>query len=266
VIRDLPPIKHWFRAINPVEFDFTQLSSFAHFTWPIDRMKEFREEIEKQTAITELILKNTPESLHTKLLAGCFKQTALLRRYHGMLKVGETVEMVENGFKHAFYSKVVIIAQHADVIEEFRIRLSEYRPVTLYGGTDDDKRSKHQFKFRMNPKCRVAICNPFALRAPMDLTPANRIFIVEPSPNPDDNAQAILRVHSKGQRDPVRVFWVGLYKSLDMRSMYQVKLETQKLTAQFVDPRPIEDDPDLREAVDLISVQNQLNQGQRLQE
>lgn len=225
----LPPISYSTIVVEEGKVDLTQESSFVQYTLNHDGIKELEAKLKAEL----LQVKNAISTNNVRLLEGLAKSVSTLRRYVGIQKVEKTVELVTEELRNGLYNKIVIFAIHRDVIEGLRVRLGEFNPVTLYGGTRFDSAHKHIDKFQNFPKFRVFIGNITACGIAINLTAAHNVLMLEQEWTPASNAQAIARCHRYGQTNPVVVRMVGLANSLDEKIVQILKRKTEELTEIF---------------------------------
>lgn len=240
VMRDLPPIRFADLVVYPpkegVPIDLLEMA-FPRYYLPSANEDLFQREIAKE----ETLLKSFLEKLHEAdratfnqgELQAMSASIATLRRYTGLLKVPAIVDIVAEELRYDAYPKIVIFAIHTTVIDTLRERLHEFGAVTIYGKTPIEKRQKHIDKFQTNPKCRVLIGQIQAAGTGITLTASNQVLFAEQSFVPGENAQAAMRCHRIGQKNPVLVRTVGLYDSLDERISQILKQKMRDITALF---------------------------------
>lgn len=159
--------------------------------------------------------------------------TSNSRRFTGLQKVPNVVELIKHELLEGHYQKIVLFAWHRDVVEFLRISLREFNPVTLYGGQLLTRKDAHIQSFQKNPKTRVMIANITAAGVAIDLTAASEVAFVEASYVPSDNAQAVMRVHRYPQKQPVRCRFFALHGSNDDLVMQILRRKTKDLTKIF---------------------------------
>lgn len=235
VMKELPDIFYGTLTVEPGLVEFDILPSFAQYFLPVERRQDLWNEISRQDKLLKDVYTNMKVDNLDALnaIASISDSVSTLRRYVGLQKVEAVVEQIKSEFKAKRYEKIVIFAIHRDVIENLRQGLKDFGPVTLYGGTDPEKRQRHIDKFQNNPKCQVFIGNIMAAGTAITLIAAHDILIIEPDWVPGNNAQAIMRVHRIGQTETVNVRFVSLYDSLDQQIMSVLKRKTKELTAIF---------------------------------
>ena len=221
-------------------------------------------DLELDTGFVTYVIQNRVDELEAKLaseifqvtdvintkniryLEGMAKSVSTLRRYMGIQKVEKVAEMVKQELTAKLYNKVVIFGIHQAVIEGLRVRLKDFNPVTLYGGSKFNTAHSNIDKFQNNPKCQVFIANITAAGIAINLTAAHNVIMCEQEWTPAKNQQAIARCHRTGQTKPVSVRFVGLANSLDEKISKILKKKTEELTMIFDKNRS----PDTKEEID----------------
>lgn len=156
--------------------------------------------------------------------------TSTLRRYIGLAKLPACLDIIEEELASGAIKKIVLFAVHQQVIEETRLRLRKFKPVTLYGGTPVEKRQLHIDAFQNTKECRVFIGQIIAAGSAITLTAANEIAFLEQDWVPGNNAQASMRCHRIGQTKKVRVRFFVCADSIDEDVMEAVAIKTRTLT------------------------------------
>ncbi|MCH7602091.1 MAG: SWF/SNF helicase family protein, partial [Planctomycetes bacterium] len=120
------------------------------------------------------------------------------------------------------YDKVVVFCQHHSVLDIFREKLEEFGLVGFTGGASGLARTEAIDEFTNNPNTRVFLAQQTAAGIAINLQVAAEVVLVEPSWTPDDNYQAMKRIHRIGQTRScrARIFAVG--DSLDEPIMESV--------------------------------------------
>lgn len=236
VMKELPPITYADITVEPGLVDIGTQSSFVQYCYPPERIHELNRILELEKKMVEEATRHTHLGAEgVKVLEALAKSVSTLRRYNGLQKVEAVADIIEEELTFGAYDKVVVFAIHRDVIEALRVRLSKFGAVTLYGGTDPEKRDKHVKSFQNNPKTRVFIGNIQAAGTNITLTAAHNVVFVEQEWTPGNNAQAAMRCHRIGQTKPVFVRVVSLSDSLDQRVNQVLKRKTRDLTEIFLE-------------------------------
>lgn len=239
VMTQLPPLRFGTVIVEPGPVDL-ELEFTDYFIPGFEREAELRANIERQGRVIEDGMKLAGEANagvratleFLKAMAGR-ESSGLWRRFVGLQKVEPVAQLVKEEFEIGAYEKLVIFAWHRGVIEGLRTRLAAYKPVTLYGGTDAEKRERNIQKFQRDPKCRLFIGNIQAAGTNITLTAASDVLVVEPDWVPGNNAQAIMRCHRIGQTRPVLARFVALAGGADERISNVLRRKTRELSALF---------------------------------
>jgi SWI/SNF-related matrix-associated actin-dependent regulator 1 of chromatin subfamily A len=165
-----------------------------------------------------------------RLVDSFSKSTSTLRRYIGLAKLPNVLDIIEEELATKAVDKIVLFAIHQQVIELTRLRFRKYGAVTLFGGTPAKKRQEHIDKFQNDKRCRVFIGQIVAAGTGITLTAAHEVAFIESSWVPADNAQAAMRCHRVGQIKPVRVRFFTCEGSVDEEVMSVVVHKTRNIT------------------------------------
>lgn len=234
VLKELPPISFGDVIVERGKVNLLEHASFLPWLIPENRTRELAEKLamEEQRLDTETgaVGLGAPGLQMLEAMAG---SVATLRRYVGLQKVPAVIDMIKFEFENDLYKKIVIFAIHRDVIEWLRRELRKFRPVTLYGKTDPERRQKNIDRFQTDPKCKIFIGNIMAAGTAITLTAAHNVLFIEQDWVPANNAQAAMRCHRIGQEKPVTVRFVGLADSIDERITYTLKRKTRDIVAIF---------------------------------
>lgn len=188
-----------------------------------------------RSALQSVYQTKTPNENRLTILEGMQASSVSLRRFIGLAKVGNICDIIKDELKNHAYDKIVLFAVHQSVIEEARILLGDFNPVTLYGKTPADKRQKNIQKFMTNKYCRVFIGNIEAAGTGIDglQKAACEVAFLEQDWVPSRNAQAIMRVHRYLQERPVRVRIFTMRKSSDELVQDTLMRKSRELTKIF---------------------------------
>lgn len=115
--------------------------------------------------------------------------------------------------------KILVFAEHKEVIEGLRVHLHQFNPIVITGSTAIKKRKPLVDAFQNDPKRRVAILNIQAGGIGWTLTQADRVLMVEFSWRDGDNTQAGDRAHRIGSVKPLLVQYVVLKDSYDAKRL-----------------------------------------------
>lgn len=235
VMKELPPISFGHVSVEPGPVDIEILPSFTQYFLPVDRRDELQGELKRQYELLNSVYNNMRPNENDKLsaLGAISDSISTLRRYIGLQKCRDSIELIKFELASKAYEKIVIFAIHRDVIETMRDGLREFGAVTLYGGTDPAKRQQNIDRFQNNPKCRVFIGNIHAAGTAITLTSAHNVTFIEQDFVPGNNAQAIMRCHRIGQTNHVKVRFIVLDGTLDAKIAFILKRKTEHLTQIF---------------------------------
>lgn len=234
VMKDLPPIYFSDIVVPPGKVDLHVESSFIQYVYPHDKTKELEAKLEaERKLLSDLVTKTGFTMDGMKTLEAISKSISTLRRYTGLQKVQAVADLVTEELTAKAYEKIVIFAIHRDVIENLRIKLSKFKPVTLYGGTPPQTRQKNIDKFQKTDRCRVFIGNIQAAGTAITLTAAHNILFIEQDWVPGNNAQAAMRCHRIGQTKPVYVRCAGLANSIDEKITQVIRIKARQLLVLF---------------------------------
>lgn len=232
VLADLPPLTLSEFTVEPNEVDveyFFPEYEIKPSTRTKDRVARERKELEAQ-------LSSTPEDQRLALLKKAEGKTPTMRRYLGLSKIDGTVAHAEEILRANKYQHLVIFGLHRHVLLELHRRLEHYRPAIIMGETAADKRQARIDRF-CNPENRTRVFLGQIKAAGVGIDGlqniTSRCLIVEPSWVPADNAQAIMRLHRHGQRNPVLAEFVMLNDPLDQYVITTIRRKTKDLAQIF---------------------------------
>lgn len=154
---------------------------------------------------------------------------ARFRRWCGMAKVEQTVEMIAAELEFGALDKVVIFAHHSDVVADIAAGLDEFGVRLITGATYPKFRNEAVEQFQNDPKTRVMVCNIVAGGVGITLTAASDVVFAEMSFVPGENAQAADRCHRIGQTKRVRVRCLALAGSIDSDIVDILTLKTRMI-------------------------------------
>lgn len=155
---------------------------------------------------------------------------ASLRRATGTAKAPLAARMVAEELDAGAYDKIVVFAQHLDVVKLLVNDLAKFGVVSITGSTPPTLRQKAIDNFQTDPRVRVFVGQLQACSTAITLHAANQVMFVEQSWTPSDNAQAAKRCHRIGQSRPVFVRMLGLAKSIDEAVAKVLARKSQMIT------------------------------------
>lgn len=157
------------------------------------------------------------------------------RRLIGQAKAKGAAELIEDELAGSA-DKLIVFAHHRNVIDSLQRQLSKHAPLVIHGGTSQRERDENITMFQRDPNhFRLIILAIEAAGEAITLTAAHRVIIVEPSPVPARNAQAIGRSHRLGQKASVLASFVLLPGTIDARLMSIAARKTRDI-ARIIDP------------------------------
>lgn len=155
--------------------------------------------------------------------------TSTLRRLLGEAKAPLIGKQILNELDDGEYEKIVVLYHHRDVGAALWEQLSAYGVVGFNGSTSKANRQAAIDEFQ-DGSPRVFCAQQSAAGIAINLTAAREVVLVEPAWSPDDNAQAIARIHRIGQDHPCRARIFAVADTLDEAIMEVVarKLQMQQ--------------------------------------
>ena len=191
---------------------------------------------ELATALDDL----DPETLNDDELLAALQAGSVafstVRRLIGRAKMEPAAELVGDMLDDAPAEKVIVFAHHREVIRDLSLKLDRYNPLVIVGSTPPKVREANIMQFQNNPGRRLIILSLDAASESITLHASHNIVIVEPSPVPARNAQAIARAHRKGQKHPVLARILLLPGTLDARLMSIIARKMRDISKVLDDP------------------------------
>jgi len=122
-------------------------------------------------------------------------------------------------------SKSLVFSQFTSTLQWMKQELPKhgFQYKTLSGDMSMEKRAEALRKFKSDPLTTIFLLSMRAGAAGINLTEANRVFLMEPAMNPALEAQAIGRVYRLGQRKPVTVIKMRMKNSFESRLVKVLK-------------------------------------------
>lgn len=146
---------------------------------------------------------------------------ARLRRLLGEYKAPHIGDLLRQELEEGQYYQVVVLAYHRAVLDVLRSKLSEYSPVGFDGSTSQVSRQRAIDHFTQGGS-RVFLAQQTAAGIAINLQASSEVVLVEPSWTPDENQQAIKRIHRIGQTRPCRARIFAVAGTLDEAIMRTV--------------------------------------------
>jgi len=142
-------------------------------------------------------------------------------KFNRLLKELETIRDDEPG------SKSLVFSQFSSTLQWLKQELPKYgfQFRTLSGNMPMSKRAKALRDFQSDPPTTIFLLSMRSAAAGINLTQANRVFLMEPALNPALEAQAVGRVYRLGQKKAVQVVKFVMKDSFETRLS---KLHEQK--------------------------------------
>lgn len=155
-----------------------------------------------------------------------------LRRYVGKHKAPLIAQIVRDEVQQQQYEKIVVLYYHKEVGETFRhlFRLHHITFAGFDGDTPTAKRQEEIDMFKATPGAKVFLAQQSAAGIAINLQCAHEIILVEPAWSPEDNAQAIKRIHRIGQTEPCRARIFAVEGTLDEQIMGVLAQKTRMIT------------------------------------
>lgn len=212
VLKDLPPIR----------FDVLPLT--GKITIPPDMADEVAEQMrEVQKAL---------EDGGIDALKAIAPHVATLRRLTGAAKVAPVVEWVRDQLDGGM-EKIVLFAQHKEVITNLALPLLKTSYVAVVDGSTTDRQAQVD-RFQNDPKCRIFIGQIQAAGTGITLTAASDLVFVESDWVPANNEQAAFRIHRIGQKNACTVRFATIAGSIDEQIQRACARKLEDIRALFV--------------------------------
>jgi SNF2 family DNA or RNA helicase len=140
-------------------------------------------------------------------------------------------------------AKSLVFSQFASSLEYLQEELPKhgfsYR--TMKGSMSKNQRAKALNDFQNDPPTTIFLLSTRSAACGINLTQANRVFLLEPSFNPALEAQAIGRVHRLGQKRKVEIVRLVIANSFESRVMSFLQ---KKYKLSFADASSLQQDRD----------------------
>jgi SWI/SNF-related matrix-associated actin-dependent regulator 1 of chromatin subfamily A len=154
-----------------------------------------------------------------------------VRRLIGRAKVAPAAEMIADMLDDAEDDKVIVFCHHREVIRDLADALKRFSPLVIHGGTLARLRDAQIAQFQGDPKSRLIILAIDTASEVITLHASHNVVLVEPSPVPERNKQAIGRAYRRGQKHPVLARFLLLPGTLDARLMSIIARKTRDISA-----------------------------------
>jgi len=143
------------------------------------------------------------------------------------LKAPLIAKTISNELDDRQYHKIVVLYHHTAVGDILHEALKDFGIVRLDGRSSDRDRMIAIARFSGDDDVRVFLGQQTSAGTGLNLQVANEIVLVEPAWSPDDNRQAVKRVHRIGQENPCRARVFAVSGTLDEAVMKTIALKTQ---------------------------------------
>jgi SNF2 family DNA or RNA helicase len=127
-----------------------------------------------------------------------------LRRLVGEYKAPRIGDIIAEELRTDQYRKIVVLWYHHSVGQILTQKLKKYGVVGFDGGTSQRARQFSIDVFRDDPSVRVFSAQATAAGVAINLQIASEIVVVEPARTPEDDYQAVKRIHRIGTTHPCR--------------------------------------------------------------
>lgn len=141
-----------------------------------------------------------------------------VRRSTEMSKVGDAIGFVRDELAHGGLQKIVIFANFIDTIDALLEGLSEFGALGIHGSVTPKKRQEAIDAFQSSGDVRVIVGQTIAAGTGITLHAhgaCQDVLFIGADWVPANNAQAVARVHRKGQRNAVTARFLHLSNSID---------------------------------------------------
>lgn len=220
VLKQLPPISY---------SDYLLENKELPITVEYDRQKYINE----KRVVEEALSYTTSLDQSIMVLEGIADSLPTLRRINGIKTAYQVVELVHQELTDGSYDKIVLFAWHREVIEILKEGLKEFNPAIVYGGVSHKVRQDGIDSFQKDPKTKVFIGQILAAGTAITLTAACQVGMVEADHVPGNNAQAVMRVHRRGQTMPVFVRFFMIEDSIATKIARTFRRKASELTQIF---------------------------------
>lgn len=153
-----------------------------------------------------------------------------LRRLLGELKAPLVAKVILEEMEHGLYDAIVVMAYHRSVLDELetRFRKAGMRVARIDGSVPQGKRKEAVDLFQ-GGKADIFLGQQTASGVGVTLTRASELVLVEPDWSPENNNQAIKRIHRISQDKPCRARIFTLPGTLDGAVMGTLAKKTQMI-------------------------------------
>ena len=174
-----------------------------------------------------------PEELHEALRA--MEQEELygegasrLRRLLGELKAPLVADQIYEEMEDGAYDAIVVMAYHRSVLDVLEHRLKSLG-VSRVDGSTPGRRRQEQVELFQRGKTAIFLGQQTAAGVGLTLTRASELVLVEPDWSPENNNQAIKRIHRISQDAPCRARIFTIPGTLDASVMGTLARKTRMI-------------------------------------
>ena len=162
-----------------------------------------------------------------------------LRRILGTFKAARIGAIIDEELHTQQYNKIVVFAHHHATLDVLHGILERHGVVRFTGKTSARQRQQAEDAFNDHGSgVRVFLAQQTAAGEALNLQVASEAVLVEPSFVPDENYQAIKRIHRYGSVDPCRARMFAIENTLDegvmntcaRKTRMKVELELENAT------------------------------------
>jgi SWI/SNF-related matrix-associated actin-dependent regulator 1 of chromatin subfamily A len=154
-----------------------------------------------------------------------------VRRLIGRAKVAPSAMLIADMLDDAEDEKLIVFCHHREVIRDLADQLKRFSPLVIHGGTLQVMRDSSIWGFQNDPRFRLIILAIDTAGEVITLHASHNVLLIEPSPVPERNKQAIGRAYRRGQKHPVIARFVLLPGTLDARLMSIIARKTKDISA-----------------------------------
>jgi len=151
-----------------------------------------------------------------------------LRRLLGELKAPMVAEQIKEEMKDGQYDAIVIMAYHRSVLDTLEEELRSLGVSRIDGSTPAKKRQEQVDLFQDGNNA-IFLGQQTAAGVGVTLTRASELVLLEPSWSPEDNNQAIKRIHRISQDAPCRARIFMIPDTLDASVMGTLARKTRMI-------------------------------------
>jgi len=206
--------------------------SFADVSAQLRTPSEKMEQINGQARALRTFINNSSSHDQLRAIEAMAGSISTLRQYIGLSKVTPVAQLVTHELD-AGLDKIILLCMHRSVMMSLRTSLRGYCPVTLFCGTAPAKRKRNLDRFLQKDKYRILISHIQAVGVGINglQQVCDEALVVEGSLVASDTAQAIMRLHCRGQDNAVNIRFIsinGIDRHLQMLLCRNVKSIIEK--------------------------------------